>query len=560
MRYLNSPGGAPSSLAFRLTQLAAVAALAVTVLLVAMAGTSNAAERVVRLTLQPSADACTAWDQMSCSYLEVRNGNAPAPDPATDPQPTFLNMAAMPGPVTVDAAISDEGDVTIQPASVKFPAFPTSLENGLVGTVSIKIQISASDVWTGTYDEATGAMELNAPLGLTFKLNCDPVANALCGGIFGPEGNMGTWAVTPKGPVNPLTTGNLAAPAPPAAYGTDWLGPDAEDGAAFDSNGVGTLINNNLEIEKLDAADCVDGSSIACSNPAIGNLIAPSLNGALGTVYDPNDPSNDRDSAPGAIDMRLTFAMSEPAILESDPSEITFAGMNEDGSQPLGTSSPALSTTLTALDAGDIDVRSIYTDGGDDDDFNVTNAKGCAPVIESGGSCQVRLRFNPSETGDRSSTLYASIFNPVTNAVEQIQLATLSGKGGTLPQGPTGPAGATGPSGPKGKNGPLVGIATRSAVRLRTGKVMIAKLRARGAAVGLKVAKKASIKVSGRKYQVRIVSPTKIGKGKAAKIKVKGSRGAVRALKGRKAAKLKLSIKVSSNGISQQYKLRVRLK
>lgn len=570
MNYASAPGPERYGAA-RVVKLISLSVLATAALVFAMAGTARADDQLVRLTLQPSADACTAWDQMTCSYLEVRNGNAPAPDPETGPEPTFLNMANMPGPVVIDAAVSDSGDVTIQKQSVKFPLFPTSLENALVGTIAIGIQISASDNWTGTYDGGTGEMELEAPLGLTFKLNCDPVNNVLCAGIFGAEGNMGTWEVTPKGPVAPLTTGALTAPTPPVEYGESWLGPDAEAGSPFDENGIGTLINNDLEIEKLDAADCIDPSSVACTNPAIGDLIAPSLNGALGTIYDPAVPANDRDSVPGAIDMRLTFEMSEPPIIESSPSELTFTGLNEDGTQPLGTSSQAQSTTLTALDAGDIEVRSIYTDGGDDDDFFITNAKSCGHEIESGGSCAVRLRFNPSATGARSSTLFASILNPVTTNVEQVQLATLSGEGGTLPQGPTGPAGPDGdegptgpkgkpgPTGPRGVNGPLVSIRSHNAIGLRTSARRFARIKTKGSSVRLTFKRNATVKIKRKRFKVRIIAPKKIGKNKQANIRIKGTRGAVKALRGRTKANLTLKLGFSANGRTQNQVLRVVL-
>jgi hypothetical protein len=541
-------------------------------LLAGMAGSAKAANHVVRLTLQPSADECTAWDQMSCSYLEIRNGNAAAPDPEAGPAPTFLNMAILPDAVTVDASVSDEGDVTIPASSVRFPAFSTATANVLVGTVTIDIQIGAGGTWTGTYDEETGAMDLDAPFALTFSLSCDPVENGTCGAIFGAQGNMGTWQVTQKNATLPLTTGSLTAPTPPVEYGTDWLGPDAEAGIPFDENGLGTLINNNLEIKNVTPADCIDPSSIACQNSAIGGLIAPSVNAAIGTVYSSTDPTADRDSVAGAIDMRLTFQMSEPPILTSDPGDLSFTGLNDDGSQPLGTSSAALSTTLTALDAGDVEVRSIYTDGGDDDDFAVTNAKGCTPEIASGGECQVRLRFNPSATGERTSTLYASIVNPVTSEINQVQLATLSGQGGTLPQGPTGPTGANGdkgdqgdqgpqgPAGPKGNAGPLVSISSSSSVGLSTKAKKIAKVSARGSSVKLKVPSHATIKVSGHKYKVTLKAPGKVGKNKSAKIKVKGSKGAVRALRGNRSAKVKVPVKVTANGKSQKQTLRVRLK
>jgi hypothetical protein len=471
-------------------------------------------------------------------------------------------MAILPGAVTVDASVSDDGQVTIPAASVKFPAFSTSTENGLVGTVTIRIQIGSGGDWTGTYDEETGAMDLDAPFGLTFRLNCDAVANATCGALFGPQGNMGTWQVVPKNVTTPLTTGSLTAPTPPVEYGPEWLGPDAENGSPFDENGIGTLINNNLEIKNVTPDDCIDPSSVACSNSAIGGLIAPSVNAAIGTVYDSANPANDRDSVPGAIDMRLTFQMSEPPILTSDPTAVEFDGMNGDGSQPLGTSSAPQAVTLDALDAGDIPVNAIYTDGGQDDDFLVTNAKSCGTKIQSGGSCVVRMRFNPSATGARASTLYASIHNPVTDQDEVIQLATLSGSGGELPQGATGPTGADGPqgpSGPKGKDGALVAINSAGAAKLSTKAKKIATVSTRGGAVQVKTPKQATIKVKGKKYKVQIKSPAKIGKNSKGQIKVKGPKGAVKALKGRASTSLKLKVTVTAGGHSQKQTLKVRL-
>ncbi len=581
MRYSRRTGSRRWA-AFRISRLTGLTATVFAVLMIGSVGMSNAADRSVRLTLQPSTAACTAWDQMDCSYLEARNGNAPAPDPLVDPAPTFLNMALLPSDVVIDATISDTGDVTIDENDVDFPAYPTTLENATVGTVSVEIQISASADWTGDFDELTGEMDLNAPIGLTFKLNCDPVANGTCGLIFGAQGNMGTWQVNPKGPIDPLTTGSLTAPSPPVSYGPAWLGPVAETGSPFDTNGIGTLVNNNLEIENLTPANCIDITSIACSNVAIGGLIAPSLNGALGTVYDSAVPANDRDSVPGAIDMSFTFEMSAPA-LKSNPDEINFTGMNNDGSQPLGTSSAPQQAVITAFDLGDVDVNSIYIDGGNEDDFAITAQK-CPATIPANSSCNVRLRFNPSATGSRASTLFASVVNPISSTTEQVQLATLTGQGGVLPQGATGPsgadgttgpagtpgpAGATGPAGANGGNGPqgprgpsgaIVSISSTNSVRLATKARQVASISTRGGAVRVNTPKRRNIRINGRKFTVRILAPNRIGANRNGTVRVKGPRAAVRALSGNRSARLKVPVTVTAGDRSQRQVVRVRLK
>lgn len=487
-------------------------------------------------------------------------------------------MALLPSDVVIDATISDTGDVTIDENDVGFPSYPTTLENDTVGTVSVEIQISASGDWTGDFDELTGEMDLNAPIGLSFKLNCDPVANATCGLIFGPQGNMGTWQVNPKGPIDPLTTGSLTAPTPPVAYGPAWLGPVVESGSPFDSNGIGTLINNDLEIENLTPANCIDMTSIACTNAAIGGLIAPSLNGALGTVYDSAVPANDRDSVPGAIDMRFTFEMSAPA-LKSNPDEITFTGMNDNGSQPIGTSSAPQQAVITAFDLGDVDVNSIYIDGGSEDDFAITAQK-CPAIILANASCNMRLRFNPSATGNRTSTLYASVVNPISSTTEQVQLATLTGQGGTLPQGATGPSGANGATGPAGAPGPaganggagpqgqtgprgpsgaIVSISSTNSVRLATNARQLASIKTRGGAVRVNTPKRRNIRVNGRKFTVRIIAPNRIGANRSGTVRVRGPKAAVRALRGQRSAQLKVPVTVIAGDRSQRQVIRVRL-
>lgn len=557
--------------------IARLVGLATVFLLLIGGGSAEAATRILKFTLQPSGAACTGWDQLDCSYLEARNGNAPAPDPATDPSPTFLNMANLPGEATMYAALEGSGAIEIKQRHFRFPAHPTTLENALVGTVQVRIQVEATGDWRGNFDQLTGAMALSAPIGLDIKLNCDQVLNALCGAIFGPDGNMGTWRVIAKGPADPLTTGALTAPAPPASYGPAWLGPVVESGTAFDADGVGTLINNDLEIEKVDSSDCVDSSSYACSNSTIGNLVAPQLNAMLGTVYDPVTAANDRDSMPGAIDMRLTFAISEMSLLTSDFTALTFPGSNEDGTQTPGTASPAVSTTLKALDTGDdIQIISLHTDGGDEDDFILTSSRPCVTQIDSGASCRVALRFLPSGTGPRSSTLYASIVNPLTGETEKIELATLSGEGGNPPKevgppndrpakpdpSPPSEPGQTPDKGDRGETraGALVEIRSRVRVKLRSKPMPVAAVAARVVPVKLWAPKRARVRIGSHRFAIRVHAPNGIGIHRRAKIRLMASRRIIRSLRDHGPAKLRLPLIIRSGDRTQKHVLRIVLR
>jgi hypothetical protein len=149
---------------------------AIAVVLSAAPGVAAAADRAVRLTADPSAEACTAFDPLDCSYLMARNGLQPAPDPeAPDAvEPTFFNLATLPGEVTIDGVIHDDGTVTVAEGDVTFPGTDTVRPNALVGDVTVNAQIVQTGAWTGTFEEATGAMSLTVPLSLRFKLTCVP--------------------------------------------------------------------------------------------------------------------------------------------------------------------------------------------------------------------------------------------------------------------------------------------------------------------------------------------------------------------------------------------------
>ena len=71
---------------------------AIAVVLCATPGLAAAADRDVRLTADPSADACTAFEPLDCSYFMARNGLQPPPDPTVPGAvaPTFINLAACP--------------------------------------------------------------------------------------------------------------------------------------------------------------------------------------------------------------------------------------------------------------------------------------------------------------------------------------------------------------------------------------------------------------------------------------------------------------------------------
>jgi hypothetical protein len=525
---------------------------AIAVLACAAPGVAAAADRAVTLTADPSAAACTAFEPLDCSYFAARNGLLPAPDPeAADPvEPTFINLASLPGDVTIDAVIHDDGSITVPPGDVTFPGVDTVRPNALVGDVTVNAQIVQTGAWTGTMDDATGAMSLTAPLSLKFELDCVP-ANGLCGALTANTGNLGTWAVRPKNAAA-LTTGHAAALTPPAAYGADWVPPVAEDGVPLDAvTGALTLVDNKLELEHLDPTDCVDPTSAICNNAGLGGIVVGELNNAIGASWGgAATPENSKDTVPGAIDMRMAFVM-EDALIKATPSALDF------GSQPLGTASTARSVDISALGDDDVEVLSFYTAGGDDADFWVAN-DGCRGTVATDATCAVKVRFNPSDSGNRATSLYARVREPDDPAkLRTLQIAALSGQGGALPQGTAGPKGDAGPQGPKGDQGPA--HATPDIPSIRRLKSSM-KLSSKGTATVATItcpegtcranSRSARLKIGKKTYKVAITGSRTIAKGKSASVRISVRKSVRKALsrRGKGALTVKLVVSSSNGG------------
>ena len=522
---------------------------ATAILAFAAPGVAAAADRAVRFTADPSEEACSAFDPLDCSYFTARNGLIVAPDPAAPGAvaPTFINLADLPGGVTIDAVIHDDGTITVAEGDVTFPGVDTVRSNDLVGPVTVNARIVQTGAWTGTLDDATGAMSLTAPLSLRFKLTCVP-ANGLCGALTG-DGNLGTWAVTPRNTAE-LSTGHAAAPIPPAAYGPDWVPPVAEDGTALDPDtGAVTLVDNKLELEHLDPADCVDPASAICNNAGLGGVVVGELNNAIGATWANGTPPTFTDTVPGAIDMRMAFVMDD-ALIDATPSAVDF------GPQPLGTTSVARDVDLSSLTGADLTVLSVYTDGGDEADFWVAN-DGCRGTVSADEPCTLKVRFNPTDRGNRATALYADVTDPDDmDELVTVQIAALSGQGGEVPRGPAGAAGPTGDAGPKGDPGPA--YAPPLPASIRRGKSRL-RLSSRGTATVATIKcpegtcrisrRSARLKIGKKTHKVAITGSRTIATGKSASVRISVPKSVRKALSRRGKGALTVKLVVgSSNG------------
>jgi len=92
------------------------------------------------------------------------------------------------------------------------------------------------------------------------------------------------------------------------------------------------------------------------------------------------------------------------------------------GSQPVGTSSPAQTLTLTNNGNSVLGITSLVVTGNNPGDFPETTT--CAGTVAAGGSCTTSLTFTPTASGSRSATLTIA-----DNASDSPQTISLTGTG-----------------------------------------------------------------------------------------------------------------------------------
>jgi hypothetical protein len=151
----------------------------------------------------------------------------------------------------------------------------------------------------------------------------------------------------------------------------------------------------------------------------------------------------------GATGVSATIATASPEVTISYPVPTAVEGASAivfPGTQPQGVASVAKTVMLTNQGSAPLIVSGVLLAGSDPDDYLVDDR--CQQQVPPGSSCQIAVRFSPQAEGASSATLTL-----LTNTPTAPGNVSLSGTGGSLPQGPTGPQGKPGPTGPQGKPG-----------------------------------------------------------------------------------------------------------
>lgn len=154
--------------------------------------------------------------------------------------------------------------------------------------------------------------------------------------------------------------------------------------------------------------------------------------------------------AQGSLTVTPTSLAASVSITYAAPvANLSSSSISFSGTQPQGVASAAQTLTVTNNGSAPLIVSALTLDGADPGDYLLVN--GCQAEVAPGASCQIGVRFAPQAAGPSSANLTLT-----TNAPSAVAPVSLSGVGGTLPQGatgPTGPTGATGATGPTGATG-----------------------------------------------------------------------------------------------------------
>jgi hypothetical protein len=124
---------------------------------------------------------------------------------------------------------------------------------------------------------------------------------------------------------------------------------------------------------------------------------------------------------------------------QASPSTLSFS------TQAQSTLSAPQTVTLENTGINALGVTGLTFAGVSAQDYLITS-NGCLGPIGAGATCPIGVSFAPQEQGASSATLQIATGASLTSV-------SLSGTGGSLPQGPTGPTGPTGPPGPIGTTG-----------------------------------------------------------------------------------------------------------
>jgi FtsP/CotA-like multicopper oxidase with cupredoxin domain len=298
---------------------------------------------------------------------------------------------------------------------------PTSLAfgNQLINTTSAPQSVTLSNTGSGTLNinsiSITGANAADfLQAGTTCGVTLAPSATCTISVTFKPlvTGPLAAAiTIASNDPVNPTLTVTLtgtgtapiAGVAPTSlAFGNQLIHTTSSPAMTATLSNTGTA---PLTVTSIAASGGNSGDFAVSSNcggsVAIGGsctisvTFTPAATGARASavVITSNDPVNP------TLSVSLTGTGTAP-IAGVAPTTLAF------GNQVVGTTSGAMTTTLSNTGTAPLTVNSILATGTNAGDFVVTN--NCGGSVAIGGSCTISVKFAPTATGARSASISIS--------------------------------------------------------------------------------------------------------------------------------------------------------
>ena len=188
---------------------------------------------------------------------------------------------------------------------------------------------------------------------------------------------------------------------------------------------------NNAEFP-ISSDGCAGATLTPQQQCIIGVRFMPTLGGTRsGTI-------TVSDNAVGSPQIETLTGTGYGAPLASlSPNTLSF------GSQNIGTTSGAMTTTLSNPGTDVLNISGFSVVGADASEFSIS-ANTCPPSLAPNGSCTISATFTPAAAGTRGA--WISITDNANNVTAAVQYLTLSGSGVPVPQASASPASITFPN------------------------------------------------------------------------------------------------------------------
>ncbi len=238
----------------------------------------------------------------------------------------------------------------------------------------------------------------------------------------------GTGVAVPQGGASP---GSLT-------FGNEVINTvSAPQNVTLTNAGTGPLSITSIAITGANPSDFAQANGCGSSLPAgtnctIAVTFNPMATGSLSATLTVTDNANNVSGSTQTVALSGTGLAAPAASL--NPGSLSF------GNQNLGTTSGALSVTLSNPGGASLNISSVALTGTNASEFAIT-ANNCPASLAPSGSCVISATFTPAATGNQGASI--SITDNANNVSGSVQNVALTGTGVAVPLGGVSPGSLT---------------------------------------------------------------------------------------------------------------------